>query len=452
MKVEVSPSISNSHRTPLHPNFVEALKLSRKHGLLRFLLSLLATPRVSHDDRCSVSEGSASQCSATLSHTDQCVIQMRLAIYAAIGEELESKNRYEDAALAYIAGRDGEKALRAYRLAGEWKPAMTLAIQLGRDSSTLKAMASRMALDLEESHRHVEAADLVLEHLGDIPEAVRLLCAGGEWRRVVHLVHARGHQGLLESTITPAAVSAAHRILQNTREDRERVSKYRTRLEEVRARREAMAAAVASRSATCEADVGVPDADDLASEAPSVVSGLSAYTLASGMTGATGSSNYSASASVLTKGGKGRQGGKKKGKKGSKIRQGSPEEAMELARLLIALSPLPAVCIEVGQLAELLCMLGNADDATTLQRAMKLLIDEQQDAVKDVLRYPPLGLGLQVDDGVKEKTMAVGGPPAVEALENALQGVPGEDISRRVAENESSLRTLSWKWEVLRDP
>jgi len=115
--------------------FPDALALAKDQGLLRHLLKLV---------------------------TDQ---DKKTIVYKALGESLSTKGKYEDAALAYVAGKDLEQALRAYRLAGAWKPAMTLAVRLGKDENAIKDLATRLANDLDDAQSYQEAAQLTLEYL-----------------------------------------------------------------------------------------------------------------------------------------------------------------------------------------------------------------------------------------------------------------------------------------------
>lgn len=448
-KIDETSKVQSESETRLHPHFIKALEISKQHNLLRLLLSFLSYSTSSKANNSNEASNNACFEALFAACPEIYIESMKSRVYFAIGEDLESRNRHEDAALAFVAAGEGERALRGYRLAGEWRAAMTIALQLGRDNSSLKAMAIRMVADLEDSHRHLDAAELALEYLGDVQEGVRLLCAAGEWRRAMYTATYHKQHGYLEKIIIPSAVSSAERILRNIEDDKERVLKYRARLEDVRARREAMESAVAARALETDGHVNSPDMDDLASEAPSVVSGLSAYTAATGMTGMSMTSGSSFAASTI--GGKGKV--KKKGKKGSKkIRQGSPEEEMELARLLLALTPLPAVCNEVGQLSELLCMLNNADDAAKLQRALKEMIDLQQNAITLVVKHPPPGMGLQIAEEMMQQAYYSGGAAAISALEKVASTIAGDKLNHSVLESESSLRSSKWKWEVLRDP
>lgn len=405
-------------------HFDLAVDLARKYGLLRLLASLA----VNHPD-------------------------LRARVQMAIGEELQLKGRNEDAALAFMTAGDLENAMRAYRLAGQWRPALTLAAHLGRSSDRITAMAARLAVDLADGHRHSDAAAVTLEYLNNIESGVRLLAEGGQWREAVRVAVARGAPQLMESVIAPTAAAAASRILESAREDAERVGKYWDRLKELRQRREAMIAAIEFADGHhVAAGNHFGDVDALASEAASVVSGLSVYTDATRV----GSGSFSTSAggsgvSVTTVGGRRRSGTSSKTARRRKIRQGSPEEEAELGRLLLGLAPLPAVLTEAGELTELLVMLGHEQDAAEVQRALKALTDAHREAVDDLLAHPPPGMGLALSSDAIARAAEVSGPVGVEGLRAVASVVPGLELQRRAAELEAEAKSGNWKWEVLRD-
>lgn len=405
-------------------HFPTALELAKKHGLLRLLLQL--------------TEGQPA---------------LRAQVHSAAGEELDSRGKHVDAALAFVAAGDLEKALRAYRLAGQWRQALGLAVRLGRTQEQITAMATRLAADLAESHRQSEAAIVTLEYLNDVPSAVSLLAEAGEWEECVRVALARSRSDLVEGTIKPAAALAASRLLENVTEDLERVEKYWTRLKELRQRRAAMSAAVVSSDFQGDGGgFGGRDRDeDMETEAASMVSGFSMYTDAT-MTAAGGGSRMS-TASVTTVGGKRakRQSNKSKRKSG-RIRQGSPEEESQLGKHILSLAPLPSVCAETGRLAETLVMLGHEDDAAKLQRSLKKLVDLHKAAVDDLVANPPPGMGMEIGRIAYERAMAMGGTVAVAALQAAAAEMAGPDLQRKVAESEAAMKGSDWKWEILRDP
>lgn len=405
--------------------FEEAIALAREHDLLRTLLSLTQD----NDD-------------------------LRARVHVATGEELERKNKHEDAALAFMAGGEEERALRAYRLAGQWRPSLTLATRLGRTAEEVRAMAARMATDLEEGFCHKEAAQLILEHLEDIPRAIHAFAAAGEWRECVRLTIVRNIPQCLERIVLPSALSAVQRILESLDDDRDRIAKYVARIKDLRTKRLAMAAVLAARrDGTAD---NLDDDMDVQTETASVVSNFSVYTDrtlggASAISAISGMTGVSSS----TLGGRRAWAAKKKESKAKRrIRQGTASEEAHLAKHVLSLTPLPSLCTEVGQLSEALVWLGRESNARSLQRALKTVIDAIRDASEDILSNPPPGEGLMVTQQMARDVLtAVGGHVVgVTALEHVAGKIPSRDLQKRVAQNEARLAGLHWKWEILRDP
>jgi elongator complex protein 1 len=407
--------------------FDQALQLAQDHSLLRLLLQL--------------TRGKP---------------ELRRQVHIAAGEELEQRGKHEDAALAFIASGDLEKALRAYRLGGQWRQALGLAARLGREPEKIQAMAARLASDLADLHNYAHSAQILLEYCNDVVGAVATLAQGGEWTECVRVAYAHGQSQLVESKIAPAAARAASKILSNLTEDRGRIEKYSARLKELRQKRETLAAAVHLSASDFDGGPFRED-EDMQTEADSMVSGLSIYTDGTFTIKPGGGSRVgggSSTASVTTVGGRRSSKKNRKGKsKSSKVRQGSPEEEAQLGRHVLSLAPLTNLCTEVGQLVEVLVTLEHEEDAATLHQSLKSLIDAHTAAVEDLLAHPPLGLSLDVGIAAKEKAYETGGGiAAVVALEAAVAAVPGAELQKRAAEVEITTKTTHWKWDILRDP
>ncbi len=67
-------------------------------------------------------------------------------------------------------------------------------------------------------------------------------------------------------------------------------------------------------------------------------------------------------------------------KKGPRIRQGSPQEEEALVAHIASLAPTPQLCNEIGQLAELLVLLGHEMDARRLQTLLSEVQARQKEA------------------------------------------------------------------------
>ncbi|KAG2431603.1 hypothetical protein HYH02_013296 [Chlamydomonas schloesseri] len=376
-------------------HFGQALQLARERGLLRQLLQLYDNDPAH-----------------------------RPAVLEAYGEQLEAAKRHDDAAVTYLAAGAGARALAAYRAGGRWRQVFTVAAQLGMAPDEVQALAADVAEELAASGQVADAAAVLLNYLGDVDNAVRTYATAREWREAVRVAHAHGRGDLVETVVAPAAAEGASALLAEAGEAVEKIRKYGQRLADVRARRLAMAAALAA--ADEEADAAGVDFD-AQSDAMSLVSGLSVYTDATHTAppgSAASASASGASRAPSTLGGRRAQGGGKKKKAGAgRIRQGSPMEEASLCAHLHSLAPRPSTLTEAGQLLELLVMLGHPDDARALQRAVAGWQAAYQAARADMAAHP----------------VPVEGPPhAREEMERLL--APAPDTSG-----------VAWKWEVLRD-
>ena len=401
--------------------FNDALILAKEQKLLRLLLSYTSTH------------------------------EQRKIVHCTMGDELSIKGKYEDAAVCFAAGEDLENALRSYRLAGAWRPALTLAARLGKDEASIRSIVTRMANDLEEAHSFEDAARVQLEYLKDVQKSVALYARGGNWREALRVAMTLGHPEYMDSILSPAAAEAAARLLEMFKEDHDRVDKYWNRLKELRERRSAMDAMKAAADAEARAKGLDMDRDnDLESEAASAVTGLSIYTEAS-LAQSTATGTSMASTIGGRKGGQfPKHGNKGKQKKKKKIRRGSPEEEAELGNHILSLLPLPSVCTEIGQLAEFLVLIGHEDDAFILQNALKDLIDIQSRAAQDILEHPPPGKELLIPDSVRFTVFEKSGLDALMAMDEALSTLAGPQLQVQIKDSETSMKNIHWKWELLR--
>lgn len=396
--------------------FDQALVLAKDHDLLRHLLSM-----VTSEDNKSI-------------------------IYKALGDSLSNKGKYEDAALAYVAGKDLEQALRSYRLAGAWKPAMTLAARLGKDDQSIKDIAARMANDLDDAQNYQEAAQLTLEYLKNVPNAVRLYAAGGYWREALRVATSLGSMEMVNSILAPTAASAAQRLLERFNDDTARIEKYWERLKELREKRSAMEALKKAADAEAKLQNAANGVEYDDQETASMITDMSIYTDASLATTTASGTSFATTVG-------GRKGLKKdKKKKKNKVRQGSPEEEAQLAKHILSLLPLSDVCTETGQLLEFLVFIGHEDDAMMLQRSLKTLVDRQGEASKDILSHPPPGQSFELPYEIREQIFNKAGIDILDIVDTSMSGEACPELQVQIKEGEMSMRNAHWKWELLRDP
>lgn len=391
--------------------FKKALNLAKEQGLLRRLIALCT----SNGDRRS----------STLTTTPRQE-EMKKKVYETYGQVLQSKSKNEDAALAYISSGNLRKASECYQSAGNWKMALAMASKLDPSPAHITSVAVSLVTELSESQRHGEAGRVAIEYLDDVDEGMVLLTEGREWQECMRVAYSQGRGDLIDTVVAPRAAMSASMVLSEAKEDIERIGKYWSRLKELREKRVMMEIAVEA------AGVGVGDEMDVdmdgQSDVISLASGLSVYTDSSTRAGTTvtGSSNVSAS----TIGGRQamKQQKKKRGnkqKRGSKIRAGSPEEEAQLAQHIISLAPTTALLTEVGQLTELLCVLGHDDDARVLQQTMGRLTAVHAEAAQDILNNQPPTLRNNEEKWLNECVV-------------------------KIKEIEKGVKTVNWKWDMLR--
>ena len=418
-----------------------ALALARERGLLRQLLAL-----------CQEAEGAAApppqqqQQQQDGAEQQRALGALRLRAMEAYAESLEGRNLPEDAALAFLAAGQADRAVAAYLAAGEWRMALALAGRAGWGPARVRQLAEQAVAELQHLARPAEAAAVAERYLGDVDSAVALLSGAGEWREALRAAHAAGRPDLVDTLVAPAAAAAAAAALEEAQEGLGRVRKYWARLRELRGRRLALSAAVEAEGG----GGGGPADDDLASQAASQLSGLSIYTDASR---SLAPSTWGASSVASTVGGRRKGGRPRKAKSGTKVRAGSPQEERQLAEHLLGLAPTGQACSQAGQLAELLVLLGHERDAAVLQRALAALAAEQAAAAADVLAHPPPGAGLALPRSVGEGLAArVGAQAAAAAAVELAASLPSQDLVAKAAAAEAGMKEARWKWDLLRAP
>ncbi|KAK9808650.1 hypothetical protein WJX72_001296 [[Myrmecia] bisecta] len=369
-------------------HFEQALQLARDKGLLRELLHLV--------------------------DSDPAKRRVVLGVQA---EVLAECSRHEDAALAYLAAGRHDQALEQYRAAGQWRMVFSLAGRLGWEEVALRHKASEMVEGLAGMGRLADAAAVALDYLADVEAGVSLLTQAREWREALRVAYRAMRGDLVETVVAPAGAEAAASQLTQLREDVSRVDKYLARLKDVQQKRISLQAALDAEDEEGQ-ETEVADVPDDVSETSSVVSGMSAYTSA---THSATSTTTSSARPPSTLGGRKPQKKVRKKDKGTRIRQGSPEEEQALAAHLQALQPTTRSGTQVGQLTELLVVLGHEQDARILQQQLSELINRQRAAAAYVTENPP---------------------PAIHQHQQALTKFKQTDANP----DEGS----QWKWDILR--
>ncbi|KAI8469194.1 MAG: IKI3 family-domain-containing protein [Monoraphidium minutum] len=345
-------------------HFDASLALAARHGLLRQLVEIARAQSVEAERGPGADPAAHTAAAARLA-----------AAAAAHGEALRGARRFEDAGLALLVAGDPEAALAAYAEGGHWRPALALAGRAGWAKERQQQLARELAGALAGSGQGGDAARVMREYLGDADGAVAALVAAREWREALRAAYADGRPDLVDTCVAPGAAEAAAGLLSEAKEARDKVGRYLSRVRDVRGRRLALNAALLADgdgAGLAGGGGGHCDDGDAVSEAPSILSGFSIYTDATAAPpGGSAASGSGASAAPSTLGGrKAAPKRQKRPKPGRKIKAGSPEEERALREHLAGLGPPDHSLEEAGQITELLCVLGHAEDGRRLQQAV----------------------------------------------------------------------------------
>ena len=392
------------------------------------------------------------------------VSALRRTVAAAYAAQLGEERRHEDAAVVLLSVGETRAAMRAYVDASAWRPALALAGRLALPAAERRALAAELA-DALEPFDPAAAAAVAERELGDVDRAASLLCAARKWRDALSVAYARGRGDLVETTVAPAAAEAASGIVASAREAPARAAKYLERVRALRQRREALEKALKpsgvdggvggafGRPGTRrdDDDDGASDTAASVSTLASGVSGFSAYTdRTAGAATATTATGTSLSASTVG----GRKAKKptraeRRGKRaGAGLRAGGPTEERDLANHLasggVAGDLLAVGALErVGELSELLVVLGHADDAAKLQSAVAAAIAAHEHAGTEARR------ALDALDAAEAE--ATGGDEAHALVEKkhapcACASCVAHGKARCLA-----AKNAQWKWAALRE-
>ena len=457
-----------------------ACALAAKRNLFPVAMAAAAEAERADDENEAVTGGTAPKKGSA-----KKVSALRETVAAAYAEKLCEERRHEDAAVVLLSAGRARGAMRAYADAGAWRPALALAGRLKLPADERLALASELA-DALEPFDPAAAAQVAERELGDVDRAASLLCAARNWRDALAVAYARGRGDLVETTVAPAAAEAASGLVATAREAPARAEKYLERLRALRRRREALQKALNASGADGAFENGVGprgrpgtrrDADDdaLRDDGASVwsASAASVSTLASGVSGfsaytdrtlgaATATTATGTSLSASTVGGRKAKKptrAERRGKRaGAGLRAGGPTEERDLANHLasggVAGDLLAVGALErVGELSELLVVLGHADDAAKLQSAVAAAVEAHERAGAEARRALD---ALDAADGDGADADAVGGDGGARARVDGKKEKKKTPCACAACVAHRSAHCLAaknaqWKWAALRD-
>lgn len=82
---------------------------------------------------------------------------------------------------------------------------MVLSARLNQPAAQQQALARELAEQLQASGSGAEAAQLLVQYLGDVDGAVAALVAAKEWREALRVAYAASRADLVDTTVVPGA-------------------------------------------------------------------------------------------------------------------------------------------------------------------------------------------------------------------------------------------------------
>ena len=185
------------------------------------------------------------------------------------GDYLVSKKYYEDAALIYEAANLNLEAISAWEQSENWNFCLSLAQEHIRIPAEMTNLCLRLVEKLKDSHRHAEAANILLEYLNNPEEALVVLLQGQVWNKAIWLIYKHNRMDLYETNLKPALVEASYELIGQLDKKLSNFQGYVNRFQEVVKMKEKLADGNYE-----ETDINIEDAD-MYSDVTSLKSGIS---------------------------------------------------------------------------------------------------------------------------------------------------------------------------------
>jgi elongator complex protein 1 len=148
-----------------------------------------------------------------------------------------SRNRYQEAGIAYEFIGDYPSSCEAYRAAGEWRECLATASLASLSEEKIEEIAVGLADGLEEAKDFTAAATIHLEHLDDLESAIRLLCRGYAFGDAIRLCAVRKKPELLIKLVDPGLVEASANLTEIMAEMKGQLGAQIPRLRELRVKK-----------------------------------------------------------------------------------------------------------------------------------------------------------------------------------------------------------------------
>lgn len=162
---------------------------------------------------------------------DSVKLKLLMRSYA---DNLSSRNRYNEAGIAYEYVEDFRSAFESYRSAGLWQSCLSAAALVPIGDDELRELAGDLAASVEEVKNFRAAATIHLDYLHDLEGAVRLLCKGYHFSEATRLVGLHGKLEMMRSLIDPGLIEASASLTELLAEMKSQLNAQIPRLRELR--------------------------------------------------------------------------------------------------------------------------------------------------------------------------------------------------------------------------
>lgn len=162
---------------------------------------------------------------------DDAKIHELMVLYAGF---LSSRNRYEDAGIAYDFVKDYAQAYEAYRSASMWRECLASAALVPITESELSTLAEDLAAGQEESKNFVAAATIYVDYLHDLPNALRLLCKANKFAEAMRLAVQRKQPELIPKVVDQGLIESSASMTELLAEMKTQLNEQVPRIRELR--------------------------------------------------------------------------------------------------------------------------------------------------------------------------------------------------------------------------
>ena len=157
-------------------------------------------------------------------------------IYSHYAKHLSSSQQYGEAGIIYEMLNEYKLAMDSYVLAKKWREAMTIALEYFKDD--VESIAEELIGSLSFEHKYIEAAQLQLEFLNDVKEAMQLYCKAYSFDTACMIAIKHNKKELLEEVVDPGLGEGFGTIAELLADCKGQVHSQLRRLRELRTKKE----------------------------------------------------------------------------------------------------------------------------------------------------------------------------------------------------------------------